>query len=165
MLVRENKKAVSLLHIETEPLLPFDGTELIMNSAVTKIISLADPNNKLIIYDGRVGSALGHFASLYAREKLASPLAPRCVLRLIRRIRRMDRCVATQAMRLSPSQAYSGPKRQATCRNDATRFKTYRTSRPKVRLQFTRDRSRPVHVGLLCNRFGKPAMIDAQFSY
>ncbi|WAB77288.1 hypothetical protein [Rhodopseudomonas palustris] len=70
------KKAVSLLHIETEPLLPFDGTELIMNSAVTKIISLADPNNKLIIYDGRVGSALGHFASLYAREKLASPLAP-----------------------------------------------------------------------------------------
>lgn len=47
------KKAVSLLHIETEPLLPFDGTELIMNSAVTKIISLADPNNKLIIYDGR----------------------------------------------------------------------------------------------------------------
>lgn len=70
------RKAVSLLSDETEQLMEFDGTELIMNSAVTKIVSLADPNNKLIIYDGRVGSALGHFASLYAREKLVSPLAP-----------------------------------------------------------------------------------------
>ncbi|UYO48648.1 hypothetical protein KQX64_22465 [Rhodopseudomonas palustris] len=69
------RKAVSLLSNETEELAAFDGTELIMNSAATKILSLADPNNRLIIYDGRVGSALGHFASLYAREKLASPLA------------------------------------------------------------------------------------------
>lgn len=45
----------------------FDGVDLLMNSAMTKIYAASAPE-KLIIYDGRVGAALG----LLAREYLAS---------------------------------------------------------------------------------------------
>jgi hypothetical protein len=47
----------------------FDGENLIMNSAMTKIVSLADPEGKLIIYDGRVGSALAFFVAKFAEER------------------------------------------------------------------------------------------------
>lgn len=39
----------------------FDGKNLLMNSAMTKIYAAADPDN-IIIYDGRVGAALGLLA-------------------------------------------------------------------------------------------------------
>jgi len=39
----------------------FDGKEFLMNSAMTKIYAAADPNH-IIIYDGRVGAALGLLA-------------------------------------------------------------------------------------------------------
>ena len=40
-----------------------------MNSAMTKIVSLADPDGKLIIYDGRVGSALAFFVTKFSEER------------------------------------------------------------------------------------------------
>lgn len=43
----------------TESLEEFDGINLIMNSALTKVYAAADPTNKTVIYDGRVGAALG----------------------------------------------------------------------------------------------------------
>src|SRR5450631_2292685 len=46
-----------------------DGVNLIMNSTMTKILSLADPEQKLVIYDGRVGGALGFFVARFAEER------------------------------------------------------------------------------------------------
>jgi len=40
-----------------------------MNSTMTKIVSLADPEQKLVIYDGRVGGALGFFVARFAEER------------------------------------------------------------------------------------------------
>src|ERR1700688_587368 len=53
--------AVNLIKDEWASLDSFDGVNLIMNSTMTKILSLADPEQKLVIYDGRVGGALGFF--------------------------------------------------------------------------------------------------------
>lgn len=47
----------------------FDGENLTMDSGMTKVLSFADPEGKLIIYDGRVGAALGYLARLYLNEK------------------------------------------------------------------------------------------------
>ena len=46
-----------------------DGVNLIMNSTMTKIVSLADPEQKLVIYDGRVGGALGFFVARFTEER------------------------------------------------------------------------------------------------
>ena len=43
----------------------FDGSSFVMNSGATKIIALADPSEKIIIYDGRVGCALAYLANVY----------------------------------------------------------------------------------------------------
>ena len=37
----------------------FDGRELLMNSALTKVYAAADKRGRIIMYDGRVGAALG----------------------------------------------------------------------------------------------------------
>jgi len=37
----------------------FDGTSLLMNSALTKVYAAADSQKSIVIYDGRVGAALG----------------------------------------------------------------------------------------------------------
>src|SRR4030081_460872 len=58
--------AVDLIKDERASLDSFDGVNLIMNSTMTKIVSLADPEQKLVIYDGRVGGALGFFVSRFA---------------------------------------------------------------------------------------------------
>lgn len=47
----------------------FDGKDLAMDSGLTKVLSLADPEGKLVIYDGRVGAALGYLARLFLTEK------------------------------------------------------------------------------------------------
>ena len=61
--------AVDLIKDEQASLEPFDGVNLIMNSTMTKIVSLADPEQKLVIYDGRVGGALGFFVARYTEER------------------------------------------------------------------------------------------------
>lgn len=60
--------AVGYLKERKSDLIVFDGKELLMNSAMTKIYWAADPDSTLAIYDGRVGAALG----LLAREFLKS---------------------------------------------------------------------------------------------
>lgn len=58
-LCRSILAGVKLLGPECDqPLHAFDGKRLLMNSAMTKIYAAADPHN-IIIYDGRVGAALG----------------------------------------------------------------------------------------------------------
>lgn len=47
----------------------FDGKDLMMNSGITKIVSFADPEDRLIIYDGRVGAALGYLARLFLKQR------------------------------------------------------------------------------------------------
>jgi hypothetical protein len=46
----------------------FNGEDLIMDSGLTKILSIADPGGKLIIYDGRVGAALGYLTRIFLAE-------------------------------------------------------------------------------------------------
>ena len=60
--------AVNLIKDERASLDSFDGINLIMNSTMTKIVSLADPEQKLVIYDGRVAGALGFFVVRFAEE-------------------------------------------------------------------------------------------------
>jgi hypothetical protein len=61
--------AVDLIKDERASLDSFDGINLIMNSTMTKIVSLADPEQKLVIYDGRVGGALGFFVARFTEER------------------------------------------------------------------------------------------------
>ncbi|BAZ93742.1 glycerol uptake facilitator and related permeases [Thiohalobacter thiocyanaticus] len=49
----------------------FDNEDLVMNSALTKVYALADPDN-IPIYDGRVGAAMGLLVRRYLKQ-----LAPR----------------------------------------------------------------------------------------
>ena len=61
--------AVNLIKDEQASLDPFDGVNLIMNSTMAKIVSLADPEQKLVTYDGRVGGALGFFVARFTEER------------------------------------------------------------------------------------------------
>jgi hypothetical protein len=60
---------VDLIKDEQASLEPFDGINLIMNSTVAKIVSLADPEQKLVVYDGRLGGALSFFVARFAEER------------------------------------------------------------------------------------------------
>ena len=60
--------AVDLIKDAQASLDPFDGANLIMNSTMTKIVSLADPEQKVAIYDGRVAAALGFFLARFTEE-------------------------------------------------------------------------------------------------
>jgi len=64
----EIERAVQLLKDHDDKLDAFDRHTLMMNSAMTKVYWAADPDKGLVIYDGRVGAALG----LLAREFLKS---------------------------------------------------------------------------------------------
>ena len=61
--------AVDLIKDEWASLDSFDGVDLIMNSTMTKIVSLADLEQKLAIYEGRIGGALGFFVARFAEER------------------------------------------------------------------------------------------------
>jgi hypothetical protein len=61
--------AVDLIKDEQASLDSFDGVSLAMNSTMAKIVSLADPEQKLVMYDGRVGGALGFFVARFAEEQ------------------------------------------------------------------------------------------------
>ncbi len=61
--------AVDLIKDKQASLDSFDGVNLTMNSTMTKIISLADPEQRLVIYDGRVGGALGYFVARFSEER------------------------------------------------------------------------------------------------
>ena len=61
--------AVDLIKDEQASLELFDGVNLIMNSTMTKIVSLADPEQKLVVYDSQVGGALGFFVARFTEER------------------------------------------------------------------------------------------------
>lgn len=61
-------EAVQLLKNADAPLDRFRTHSLPMNSSMTKVYALADPEQFLIIYDGRVGAALGHLSRLYLMQ-------------------------------------------------------------------------------------------------
>ena len=61
--------AVDLIKNERASLDSFDGVNLIMNSTMTKIVSLADPEQKLVVYDGRLGGALSFFVARFTEER------------------------------------------------------------------------------------------------
>jgi hypothetical protein len=61
--------AVDLIKDEHASLDPFDGVNLIMNATMTKLVSLADPEQMLVIYDGRVAGALGFFVARFTEER------------------------------------------------------------------------------------------------
>lgn len=65
-------QAVQLLQPgAAQGLAAFDGKGLLMNSAMTKVYAAADPDN-IIIYDGRVGAALGLLARYWLMRTGAS---------------------------------------------------------------------------------------------
>jgi hypothetical protein len=68
-IVKKLTESVSSIKEESTSLNAFDGSNLIMNSTMTKIVSLADPEQRIVIYDGRVGSALGFFVARFAEER------------------------------------------------------------------------------------------------
>lgn len=61
--------SIRLLRDDHLSLVRFDGHDLIMNSAITKIVSLADEEERLVIYDSRVAAALAFFAIRFAEER------------------------------------------------------------------------------------------------
>jgi hypothetical protein len=60
---------VDLIKDERASLDSFDGVNLIMNSTMAKIVSLADPEQQLVAYDGRLGGALGYFVARFTEER------------------------------------------------------------------------------------------------
>ncbi|MGY4431209.1 hypothetical protein ACVWWO_003686 [Bradyrhizobium sp. F1.13.1] len=61
--------AVDLIKDELASLDLFDGVNLTMNSTMAKILSLADPEQQLVAYDGRLGGALGYFVARFTEER------------------------------------------------------------------------------------------------
>ena len=61
--------AVDLIKDQQASLDLFDGVNLIMNSTMTKLVGLADPEQMLVIYDGRVAGALGFFDARFTEER------------------------------------------------------------------------------------------------
>jgi hypothetical protein len=49
-IVKKLTESVSSIKEESTSLNAFDGVDLIMNSTMTKIVSLADPEQKIVIY-------------------------------------------------------------------------------------------------------------------
>jgi hypothetical protein len=69
------KTASKVLCDERSSLDAFDGERFLMNSAMTKVYAAVDPD-QLIIYDGRVGAALGLLARDYLYEEKVSGGVP-----------------------------------------------------------------------------------------
>ena len=68
-------QAVQLLQPgSAQGLAAFDGKRLLMNSAMTKVYAAADPDH-IIIYDGRVGAALG-LLTRYSLMRAGAPSVP-----------------------------------------------------------------------------------------
>ena len=61
--------AVDLIKDERASLDCFDGVNLTMNSTMAKIVSLADPEQQLVAYDGRLGGALSFFVARFTEER------------------------------------------------------------------------------------------------
>ena len=60
---------IDLIKDERASLDSFDGVNLIMNSTMAKIVSLADPEQKLVTYDGRLGGALSFLVARFTEER------------------------------------------------------------------------------------------------
>jgi len=65
----KHSNAVDLIKDERASLDCFDGVNLTMNSTMAKIVSLADPEQQLVAYDGRLGGALGYFVARFTEER------------------------------------------------------------------------------------------------
>jgi len=66
-------KAVRLLRPDNNQSLDsFDGVDLLMNSALTKVYAAADSQRSVVMYDGRVGAALGLITRRMLEEQAAT---------------------------------------------------------------------------------------------
>ena len=72
--IRTAVKLLATAASEAE-LTPFDGSNLVMNSGLTKVYALASPSN-VIIYDGRIGAAIGLFARYIENSYPTEPTFP-----------------------------------------------------------------------------------------
>jgi hypothetical protein len=63
------RRAVNFLKDPNGDLDRFNGVEFLMNSAMTKIYWAADESRQIVIYDGRVGAALGLLAREFVQAK------------------------------------------------------------------------------------------------
>jgi hypothetical protein len=68
-IVSELQQAIQVLKGEVDPQKYFGRNKLLMNSAMTKVYAIGDPEERLPIFDGRVGAALGILAVRYCRER------------------------------------------------------------------------------------------------
>lgn len=68
-LKKDIENSLGLLKSNIEPGNEFINANLLMNSSVTKVYSFADSEEKIIIYDGRVGAALGVLAKEFLKSK------------------------------------------------------------------------------------------------
>jgi hypothetical protein len=75
-LIRKLKEGTGALLGQNAPLDAFDGTNALMNSAMTKVYAACCPD-QLVIYDGRVGAALGLIArDFLTANGLPGPVPP-----------------------------------------------------------------------------------------
>lgn len=68
-LIEGIEAAVSYLKACEKRTNPFEADGLLMNSAMTKVYAAADTTFQVIIYDGRVGAALGLLARCFLEER------------------------------------------------------------------------------------------------
>jgi hypothetical protein len=54
----------------------FDDDDLLMNSAMTKVYAAADPSGDVVMYDSRVGAALGLLARRYLEQDQIAEVPP-----------------------------------------------------------------------------------------
>lgn len=74
-LIASLRHATQLLQpSSTTSLAIFDGTRMLMNSAMTKIYAAVDASQTVVIYDGRVGAALGLLARMFLYTAQVSAL-------------------------------------------------------------------------------------------
>ena len=137
--------AVDLIKDEQASLDSFDGVNLTMNSTMTKIVSLADPEQKLVIYDGRVGGALGYFVARFTEEREIHQydLAEQLLFAVDREAKRSSR---------DEPHSFSGIVRQnqrsLPCLDGAMGIATNLASRERMPSEPERNRSCPVYVGI-----------------
>ena len=137
--------AVDLIKDEQASLDSFDGVNLTMNSTMAKIVSLADPEQKLVVYDGRARWCAQLLrCQIYGRTRNSSIRCCRSIA-----FRRGPR--AQTEPRHEPH-SFSGIVRQSQrslpCLDGAMGIATNLASRERMPSEPERNRSCPVYVGI-----------------
>ena len=137
--------AVDLIKDERASLELFDGTNLTMNSTMTKIVSLADPEQKLVIYDGRVGGALGYFVARFAEEREIHQydLADQLLFAVDREAKR-----SPETNRIHFPALFGKTRDRSPCLYGAMGIAANLASRERMPGEPERNRSCPVYVGI-----------------